>query len=118
VRKLPLAELVVAVLVLAAGVGVYLFAHRDQSAIEATKESGDVIVAALERYRDDTGRYPDALERLVPGQLGRLPPPAWGTAWRYGTFQDGAHAELSVREADGRLTLRYDFTARRWALDN
>jgi type II secretory pathway pseudopilin PulG len=118
VKKLPLAELVVALVVLAAGVGVYLFAHRDQSAIEATKQSGDLIVAALERHRDDTGRYPDALERLVPGQLGRVPPPAWGEQWMYGTFEDGAHAELSVRRPDGRLTLRYDFTARRWALDN
>ena len=114
--KLPVAEIVVAALVAIAGVGVYVYAHRDEPAIERTRERGDVIVAALEAHRSRAGRYPDSLSQLVPAVLDSLPAPAWGDAWTYHTFGDGAHAELYVR--DGRLTLRYDFGAGRWALDN
>lgn len=114
--KLPVAEIVVAVLIAAAGVGVYVYAHRDEPAIERTKERGDVIVAALETHRSAAGRYPDSLPQLVPAVLDSLPAPAWGERWSYQTFADGTHAELYV--SSGRLTLRYDFSGRRWALDN
>lgn len=116
--KLPLAEIVVGVLVAAAGVGVYLYAHRDEPAIEATKDRGDTIVEGLEAHRAETGRYPAALAELVPARLDSLPAPAWGGDWTYRTFGDGEYAELYVRDDDGRLTLRYDFAGGRWALDN
>jgi hypothetical protein len=114
--KLSVAEIVVAVLIAAAGVGVYVYAHRDEPAIERTKERGDAIVAALEAHRAIAGRYPDSLPQLVPEPLDSLPAPAWGGGWSYHTFDDGAHAELYVRK--DRLTLRYDFSSGRWALDN
>lgn len=117
-RKLPIAEIIVVAVVLAAGLGVYLYAHRDTDAIEATKGRGDVIVAALERYRAAHSVYPDSLQQLVPQQLDSVPQPVWGPAWSYRAFQDGAHAELFVARQDGRLTLRYDFTGRGWAFDN
>lgn len=117
-KKLPFAEIVVVAVVVAAGLGVYLYAHRDAGAIEATRQRGDVIVEALERHRAATGAYPDSLQQLVPAQLDSVPHPVWGTTWTYRSFQDGAHAELAVSEPDGRLTLRYDFTGRGWALDN
>ena len=115
-RKLPLAEMLVALAVLAGGVGVYVYAHRDEAAIETTKDRGDLLVAALERHRAVASRYPDSLPQLVPAHLDSIPRPAWGDAWTYQPFQDGAHAELYVRA--GRLTLRYDFTGRSWALSN
>lgn len=115
-KKLPLAEMLVALAVLAAGVAVYVYAHRDEAAIETTKDRGDAIIAALDHYRGATGVYPDSLPQLVPGHIDSIPPPAWGDDWRYHTFQDGAHAELYVR--DGRLTLRYDFTGGTWAMSN
>ncbi len=116
--KLPLAEIVVGLLVAAAGVGVYVYAHRDEPAIEATKDRGDVIVAGLEAHRAQVGRYPATLGDLVPARLDSVPAPAWGSEWTYHTFEDGAYAELYVRDPGGRLTLRYDFAGGRWALDN
>ncbi len=110
--------MLVALAVLSGGVAVYAYAHRDESAIEMTKDRGDLIVAALDRYRAATGTYPASLPLLVPAQLDSLPMPSWGEAWTYRTFQDGMFAELLVREPDGLLTLRYDFTSGRWALDN
>lgn len=116
--KLPVAEILVAVLIAAAGVGVYVYAHRDEPAIELTKERGDVIVGALEAHRSAAGRYPDSLAQLIPALLDSLPAPAWGDAWSYQPFADGTYAELYVREPGSRLTLRYDFPGRRWALEN
>lgn len=116
--KLPLAEILVALLIAAAGAAVYVYAHRDEPAIEQTKERGDVIVAALEAHHAASGRYPDSLPQLVPALLDSVPAPAWGAAWAYRTFDDGAYAEFYVRPAAGGLTLRYDFSSGRWALDN
>lgn len=116
--KLSVAEIVIALLVVAAGVGVYVYAHRDEPAIERTKERGAIVVGALEAYRAQTGRYPDSLPQLVPSLIDSVPAPEWGDRWSYRTFSDGAHAELYVRAGTGRLTLRYDFGAGRWGLDN
>lgn len=116
--KLPVAEILVALLIAAAGAAIYVYAHRDEAAIEATKERGDVIVAALEAHRSAAGRYPDSLPQLVPALLDSVPAPAWGDAWTYHIFDDGAYAEFYVRAAESRLTLRYDFPGRRWGLDN
>lgn len=116
--KLPAAELVIALLVATAGVAVYVYAHRDEPAIERTKERGEVVVGALEAYRAQVGRYPDSLPQLVPALIDSVPAPAWGDHWSYRTFSDGAHAELYVRAGTDRLTLRYDFGAARWGLDN
>lgn len=117
-KKLPLAELLVALVILGAGVGVYLHAHRDEGAIEETKARGLAIVEALQEYRAVAGSYPPSLDALVPAHLESIPAPAWGEEWMYRTFDDGAHCELYVRAPDGRLTLRYDFIGGRWALDN
>lgn len=117
-KKLPIAEIVLVAFVIGAGLGVYLYAHRDTDAIEATKARGDVIVAALERHRAEHDAYPATLQQLVPQHLDSVPQPVWGPAWSYRAFQDGAHAELTVTGQDGRLTLRYDFTGRGWAFDN
>ena len=115
-RRLPVAEILVALAVVAAGAAVYAYAHRDEAEIEQTKAQGSAIVAALESHRAREGSYPTSLEALVPADLEVLPAPAWGDQWTYRTFDDARYCELYVRSGDG-LTLRYDFTAGRWALD-
>ena len=105
-----------ALAVVAAGAAVYAYAHRDAAEIEQTKAQGTAIVTALESHRAREGSYPASLEMLVPVHLEALPAPAWGDQWTYRTFDDGRYCELYVRAGDG-LTLRYDFTAGRWALD-
>jgi hypothetical protein len=47
IKKLPWAEIVITMLALAAGVGVYMYAHRDEGRLEASKERGAQVVAAL-----------------------------------------------------------------------
>lgn len=116
--KLPVAEILVALLIAAAGAAIYVYAHRDEAAIETTKERGNAIVAALEAHREGAGRYPDSLPQLVPTLLDSVPSPVWGDAWSYHTFDEGTYAEFYVRATDGGLTLRYDFSGRRWGLDN
>lgn len=118
-KRFPAAEILVAGFVIVAGAGVYLYSHRHEDAIAATREQGDMIVAALDRARGQSGVYPRSLADLVPTNLDSLPSPAWGDRWEYATFDDGAQAELYVTESGGGdLTLRYDFTGRGWALDN
>lgn len=144
-RKLPLAEIVVSVVVVAAGAGVYWYAHRDQGALEESKERGAVIVAALERHRADTGTYPPDLETLVPAYLSRVESPSWGLErWRYRRYTpaeitaeaaapaagyvppagqaapaDELYFQLSVAANEsGYPVLYYDYTARRWVLNN
>jgi hypothetical protein len=144
-RKLPLAEIVVSVAVVAAGAGVYWYAHRDQGALEESKQSGAVIVAALERHRADTGTYPPDLDALVPAYLPQVAAPTWGLArWRYrrytpaeitaeaaapaagyvppagpGAPDDEVYFQLSVAANEsGYPVLYYDYTARRWVLNN
>jgi hypothetical protein len=114
-RKLPVAEIVVALAVFAAGAAVYVYSHRDEPAIERTKTAGDEIVAALERHRAQEGSYPPSLAALVPAYLERVPAPPWGEQWTYRTFEDGAYCGLYVRQ--GAMTLHYDFPGHRWALD-
>jgi len=46
---------------------------------------GGQILAALEQYRSDHGRYPNTLEKLVPKYVKEVPKPQWGVGeWEYG----------------------------------
>jgi type II secretory pathway pseudopilin PulG len=130
-KKWPVVEIVVIVLVLAAGAGVYWWAHRDQGQLEESKERGAVIVEGLEAYRARHGTYPAALEELVPDYAERIEPPSWGLErWRYRRFTPEELAavadttgrvyfQLSVAaNQSGYPVLYYDYTARRWVLNN
>ncbi len=58
--------------------------------IAAAKKLGDMIVAALDRYRMERGRFPDRLEDLVPQYLESLRPVPAGTGkWQYGVTLGG-----------------------------
>lgn len=134
-RRLPVPEIVVTALAIAAGVGVYWYAHRDEGALEESKARGAAIVQALEAYQTDTGVYPEALDRLVPSYLPGIEPPTWGLErWRYRRFtptevmtapdadpggDEYVYFQLSVaRNESGYPVLYYDYTARRWVLNN
>jgi hypothetical protein len=41
--------------------------------VRKIQKRGDVIIAALERFRKDTGSYPDRLDALVPKYLPEIP---------------------------------------------
>jgi hypothetical protein len=148
-KKLPLVEIVVVVLALAAGAGVYWYAHRDEGRLAESKEHGAEIVAGLEVYRARHGTYPQRLEDLVPEYARRIEQPTWGLErWRYRRFTPEDVAALAAAAADtvaapaaqratapgrddevyfqlsvaanesGYPVLYYDYTARRWVLNN
>ncbi len=51
--------------------------------------NGEVIIHAIEAFRDTNSRLPDGLEDLSPQYLGRIPSSGWGTGrWVYS--RDGA----------------------------
>jgi hypothetical protein len=129
-RKWPVAEIVVVLLALVAGAGVYWWAHRDEGRLEESKERGAVIVDGLERYRERHGTYPAELTVLVPEYAPRVEPPTWGLErWRYRRFtpaelaegagDDEVYFQLSVAANEsGYPVLFYDYVARRWVLNN
>jgi hypothetical protein len=86
-KKWPVAEIVVATLALAAGIGVYAWAHNDQGPLEESKARGAEVVRALTAYHQDHGTYPEELDALVPDYLSEVPQPTWGLErWRYRRF--------------------------------
>jgi type II secretory pathway pseudopilin PulG len=148
-KKLPVVEIAVIVLALAAGAGIYWYAHRDEGTLAESKERGAVIVAGLEAYRARHGTYPQELQELVPEYAPVVEEPTWGLArWRYRRFTPEDVAEMASAAADttavgtrsvtpdtapsdrvyfqlsvaanesGYPVLYYDYTARRWVLNN
>lgn len=119
------AEIVVLLLAVTAGIGVYAYAHRDEGRLEDSKQRGAAIVEALERHRAETGAYPEMLDDLVPRYIAAIEQPTWGLQrWRYRTYSPdeagGAqYFQLSVAaQESGYPVLFYDFTAGRWVLNN
>jgi hypothetical protein len=125
-------EILVTVIALAAGAALYLYAHKDEGALEESKARGSAIVEALERHRIEHGDYPPALDSLVPSYLPAIEAPSWGLGrWKYerytrtapagGTAPASANSYfmLSVAQSEsGYPLLYYDFTGRRWVLNN
>jgi len=118
-RKLPWPEITIVVLVLAAGLGVFLYAHRDQDDLEGTKDRGEQIVTALEAYRSAEGEYPDSLPQLAPRFVPQVEPPLWGMQqWRY-RLVSAEIFQLSVpKNETGYPALNYDVYLGRFVLNN
>ena len=132
-RWLSAPEVLVSVLALLLAGGVYLYAHKDEGRLAETKARGSEIVAALERHRSDTGRYPATLDSLVGDYLQAVEQPTWGLQhWHYERYTRDA-ASGSARPAPGDTLffmlsvaadeagyplLFYDITAQRWVLNN
>jgi len=76
----------------------YVFAESCQlyCYLEATRGQAR-IACALERYRQDNGRFPETLAALTPRYLNRLPPdPITGQPFRYRRLEDGQFLLYSI----------------------
>lgn len=117
-------------LVLALGVSVYAYAHRHEDELEESKIRGAAIVTALDEYLRQNATYPEQLSQLVPTYVPAIEPPVWGLQrWRYrrympqhaGEMADSStvYFQLSVAaDESGYPVLYYDFSTRRWVLNN
>lgn len=127
--RLPWPELFVGGVTVLLALGIYLWAHRDQPALAASKDAGAEIVRALEAERAAAGEYPRALDDLVPAHLATVPAPEWGVQrWSYRAYGAGGDTtgavprhffRLSVAgDPSGYPLLFYDLTEKRWVLNN
>ena len=132
-RGLSWPELIVTAVALAIGAAIFLYAHKDEGALEESKERGSAIVEALERHRIEHGDYPPTLDSLMPSYLPAIEAPSWGLGrWKYERYTrspaaggaaparaDSVYFMLSVAASEsGYPLLFYDFTGRRWVLNN
>ena len=80
--------------------------YRDMVRVESVyphRRTRDIMISVareLLRHRDRNGRYPDALERLVPRRLPELPADAWGLPLRYEPSADRKRYRLTSLGAD------------------
>lgn len=66
----------------------YIQQLRDENwsraAVQQSQEIGNRIITQIERFRADTGRYPDSLRQLVPTYADSIPQPTAGNLeWKY-----------------------------------
>ena len=74
---------------------------------------GTQFIEALYRYRRETGKYPDSLERLVPGQLHLLPRCPGGEPYEYNAG-DGEYRVSCPKIGFKVRPYGYDSRARVW----
>lgn len=129
-KKLPWPEILITALVIVLGAGIYLYAHKDEGTLEASKDRGAAIVEALEAYNAEHGTYPGQLEELVPAHVPAIEQPDWGLRrWRYRRYTQAdvnetsdtadVYFQLSVAaDESGYPVLYYDIAAQRWVLNN
>lgn len=135
IKKLPWAEILVTTLAVAAGAGIYMYAHRDEGSLEESKRRGADVVEALHAYRLEHDVYPDSLSQLVPQYTPAVEPPTWGLRrWTYRKYTAGSPREDGSPPVDDMLSqlfqlavaadesgypvLFYDVVAERWVLNN
>jgi hypothetical protein len=90
-RRLLRPVVALAVLVAIAGCS-YLcitFYTLDGPSLEQGRERASELLAALGGYREAKGRYPAAIEALVPEYLTSTPRPAWRYEYTYIACSDG-----------------------------
>jgi len=91
--------------------------------IAITQRRGDVLIAAIERYRAQHGDLPKTLDALVPDQLGEVLSPVVGDRqWHYGRLMnypsdyylsvDSRHINQS--HYNGIESLHYNSFDQRW----
>ncbi len=71
-----------------------------------SREGERVIIAAVHRYRNERGRYPDALDELVPRYLPSVPRarlfPSMFARFEYGRYGDDANLTWTLYPPFGR----------------
>lgn len=74
----------------------YCEAYRPKSGPPFTE--GSLIIAAIEKYKNENGVYPTVLLQLALKYVKSIPTPNWGTnEWDYVIVNDGRSYALSVR---------------------
>lgn len=87
----PVALVVYSCLLFYAGIAA------NQSIISAHEENFRPLLAALERYKSDHGKYPDRLDKLVPeyvSTLPRCPDDRYGSGNKYYSLMQGDSARI------------------------
>jgi hypothetical protein len=95
----------------------FLIQHHQ---VERSQELAEPIIAALEVYRTEHGRYPGRLQALVPDYLEDLPTPRLGLStarpFRYGAYDDDTF--LLLFPAFNFLDAMYSSHTGTWKLDD
>jgi hypothetical protein len=76
----------------------------EKPSLRETAQRGDLIIAALEKYRADHGQYPPSLKHLSPKYIDKIPSPTWGLReWIYEGDERGFFlmVDESVHTGDG-----------------
>lgn len=114
IRPYIVQAIVVAAIYLLAGCNP---SNWNNTNIAESKKRGECIVAALNSYYGDHGRYPDRLNQLVPKYLRNIDSPVAGDRkWIYELKVGGRHCALSFEEPGPppRKGYEYSFSASRW----
>ena len=84
------------------------------------QETGDIIVLALEAYKNDHGRYPERLAELAPDHLAVIPQPKLGLRdWEYKYFAQTGQFQLSSAFNDeGYPSIYYVPDSSGWRFDH
>jgi hypothetical protein len=85
--------------------------HQASDGQEPTIELGNEIIAALERYEERHGDYPEALEALVPDYLERVD----ATSWTYGGGNGVFVLFFSDRSGILDETWKYSSRNKKWS---
>jgi hypothetical protein len=84
----------------------------------ATRKNGQLIVTALEAFRDDVGRPAATLAELSPKYLSKIPENNWGTKqWQYEVNSDGTF-DFSFCGARGVPAHIYSSKSGKWMVDD
>lgn len=58
--------------------------RADKSSVKSDELIGDQIIAALDKYKEQRGSYPDVLSELEPSYIPKITPPRYGEKrWNY-----------------------------------
>ena len=80
-----------------------------------TKINGYSIVVALEKYKNDNGKYPTTLNLLVPDYLQGIRPPMMGPKeWIYSGKSDGQVFHIRAETSLSEGALDYDSDGGFW----
>ncbi len=71
-------------------VSAQLYKARDTPTAAEGQQKANELIKALERYKNDTGRYPSELDVLVPTYVAAIPKPTWNTQYGYEVQANGA----------------------------
>jgi hypothetical protein len=95
----------------------FLIQHHQ---VERSQELAEPIIAALEVYRTEHGRYPDQLQALVPGYVNAIPTPRLGLSTArpldYSAFADDTY--LLFFPAFAFMDAMYSSDTGTWVLDD